>query len=521
MSSSVTIHVGHVIDVLDQLEEHSVHAVITSPPYFGLRKYAGDQVVSWPEGEYRPMPGLDPITVAAMDCAFGAEQTLEAYVAHTVLVFRALRRVVRPGGNVAWNVGDSYARDSRVRWDNTLHREHGWKVDQKTRSAPNLVRDAGLKPKDRCLVPQRIALAVQADGWWVRNDIPWVKRNAMPGSQRDRPTVATEHILLCGHPDSPKGKFSWDQEAVKVKCSGKAAGNKSRPKAEKEAKTKATERHVSTFCGERVSKPYHSRIIRDTDWFYDSLRALLHDDPKQRVQGLLTEPETGEPLALCVNPRPYKGAHFAVFPPTLVEPFIKATTPEVGVCGDCGAPPKRITGRACGECGAFVPTHAKSCPDCGHVRNWMAGRFELDTPEAKAHGATDYSTPGRGTPRKRGSMGDGTTVPLNARDGGLTPEHGMERTGMSHYGYSKWLRDNPKRTNGWESTCDCAADRVPATVLDPFGGAGTVGLVAAALNRRSILVELSDDYATQARRWIEQARPLFNRVKLRAKADDS
>jgi DNA modification methylase len=407
----IDVRVGHVLLVLPVLLPHSVHCVVTSPPYFGLRDYGTDPV-AWPGLTYCPMPGTDAeVEIAPWTGSLGLEPRLEDYIGHLLLVFRGLRRVLRKDGTVWLNLGDSFAGTGKSgggkqgeRWDcvgagNSTHRgKRGGRW-----AAPV----SGCKSKDLQCVPDRVKLALQAEGWYVRADIPWVKRNCMPGSQRDRPTVGTERIFLLAHPES-KGRYFYDQEAVKVASTGMQAGN-----------TKATE----------------TRIRRDTDWFYDSLKAVLHDDPKQREQRLLNTPE-GAPLALCVNPRPFKGAHFAVFPPTLVEPMIKASTSEQGCCVDCGAPRQRVTVR----------------------QKVVATQAAIGGDPAQHDGGTRVRDPSKG----------GGNV-LGART---------------------------KATGTWKRTCACETEETkPCGVLDPFGGAGTTAMVAHRLGRNAVSIELGEQYA--------------------------
>ena len=149
--------------------------------------------------------------------AFGLEPTIEMYVAHTVEILRECRRVLRPDGVLFWNIGDSYASrleggQTNVRWQHKVqegmsNRDHEKSLDRSTR----LERTGGLKPKDLCLIPARVALAAQADGWWVRSLIIWAKPNPMPESVTDRPTNAYEHILML----TKSARYFFDAHAVR------------------------------------------------------------------------------------------------------------------------------------------------------------------------------------------------------------------------------------------------------------------------------------------------------------------
>ena len=206
--------------VLDAMPAKSIHAIITSPPYFGLRAYSGDQQVEWPRVEYAPMPGLPSITVAAMRCGLGNEPTLEAYIGHLILCLRSWHRVLRDDGCAFVNLGDSYANDGK--WGGSSGGKHVTELHGDTGIGRGK-RFTGLKPKDLCLVPARFALAAQADGWYVRSRIIWAKGvsflpdyagSCMPESVTDRPTKSDEDIYLL----TKQPSYYWDNEAVKEKA---------------------------------------------------------------------------------------------------------------------------------------------------------------------------------------------------------------------------------------------------------------------------------------------------------------
>src|SRR5690348_10129154 len=161
------------------LADNTVHCVVTSPPYWGLRKYAGEQETAWPDG---------------MRCGYGLEPTIEAYVEHSIVILREVRRVLRDDGLCWWNLGDSYFGS----WGNYGGQNRGngeqrpipegSKAHQKSYDGleswrpPTAYAQNGLKPLDLCLIPDRVALAAQADGWYVRSMVIWSKPNPMPES---------------------------------------------------------------------------------------------------------------------------------------------------------------------------------------------------------------------------------------------------------------------------------------------------------------------------------------------------
>jgi len=165
------------------LPDASVHAVVTSPPYWGLRNYQGEQRVDWASGE--PVPFGQETT---HDCT--GRHCGDCYVCHSIEILRELRRVLRPDGVLFWNLGDTY-------WHSGLLRE-GRSPDD-------------LKEKDLCLMPFRVALAAQADGWWVRSVITWRKTNPVPRAVVGRPKDVHDHIIVL----TPSRSSYWDEEGFR------------------------------------------------------------------------------------------------------------------------------------------------------------------------------------------------------------------------------------------------------------------------------------------------------------------
>ena len=251
-----------VLDGLAQLPDESVDCVITSPPYWGLRDYGV-------EGQ------------------LGIEKTPEEYVGNLVKVFREVRRVLKKEGTVWLNLGDSYAgTGSKGDYKDPKYAEgrNGQKVALNNKIV-------GLKPKDLVGIPWRVAFALQADGWWLRQDIIWHKPNPMPESVTDRCTKAHEYIFLL----TKSKKYYFDNEAIK-----EDGVIKKGTKGAKGSVKRSNEPKVN-------SRPPEYKI-------YDGMRN------KRSVWTITT--------------KPYKGAHFATFPPDLVEPMVKAGCPKEGVVLD-------------------------------------------------------------------------------------------------------------------------------------------------------------------------------------------
>jgi len=275
-----TIIQGDALTRLKELPSESVDCCITSPPYFGLRDYGV-------EGQ------------------IGLEESPEAYVSKLVEVFREVRRVLKKEGTLWLNLGDSYAGS----WGNSGHRpelDHtssyqrgkkteyfsrgGW--DQRREVPPNQ-KVAGCKPKDLIGIPWTVAFALRADGWWLRSDIIWHKPNCMPESVTDRPTKAHEYIFLL----SKSKRYFYDNEAIK-----------------EESITKDPR------------KPYTSQGAKELDG-----REVWHSGEK-RESGDFTK--RNKRTVWTVATHPLKEAHFATFPPALIEPCILAGCPEGGICLD-------------------------------------------------------------------------------------------------------------------------------------------------------------------------------------------
>jgi len=385
---SITLLSGDCRDVLPTLAANSVHMVCTSPPYYALRSYLE---AAHPD-KHREI---------------GSESTPDEYLTTMVAVFREVRRVLRPDGTLFLNIGDSYAGGAGGRGDrdSEIGRSDGTtgKPSQK-HDGIRLPRPCGnAKPKDLLLMPARLALALQADGWWVRSDIIWAKPNPMPESCTDRPTSAHEHVFLLTR--SPR--YFYDAEAV-------------REEAEAFGRAPNRER-LSEKNRDSVATGVRNGVPGDT-----------FDVGTRNLRNVWT-----------IATHAFSAAHFATYPPELVERCIRAGTSERGCCSACGAPWRRTT-------------------DTSYERNRHGHS-----------GRTDAS----------GSNGwDGSAYP-NLRK--LTT------------------------TTGWSASCACAADVVPATVLDPFAGAGTTLLVADRLQRNAIGVELNAAYTEMAMERVRADAPLF------------
>jgi DNA modification methylase len=425
---SVKILTGDCRNVLATLAADSVHCCVTSPPYWGLRDYG--------------VPGQ-----------IGLESTFPEFISEMVKVFREVRRVLRPDGTCWINLGDSYA-SSGPRGNG------GWDGNNKNSDgSPRLSRQAGdswggstavggLKPKDLCGIPWRVALALQEDGWWLRQDIIWSKPNPMPESVTDRCTKAHEYVFLL----SKSSRYYFDAETIRE------------PHADPERGAGAKK---DGYGGSRIAGFENEQFV--TKWKIDeSARSY---NPNGRNKRSVWEIATS----------PFPEAHFATFPPALVEPCIKAGTSEKGCCGKCGAPWVRATARE------FKPQGDVSL-DRG-VRG-ADGQKPMDTSnswEGFPRGTTRHETTGWSpTCTCHGHFEEFDALPDRNLD--PTEKRRKIRIYMPH-------GDQPPP--------------VPCTVLDPFGGAGTTGLVADRLQRNSVIIELNPQYVEMQKRRISDDAPLF------------
>lgn len=300
---AVRIINADVMEGLRQLASDSVHCVVTSPPYWGLRDYG--------------MPGQ-----------LGLEQTLGEHIEKMVAVFREVRRVLRKDGTLWLNYGDCYATsvNGRSAADTKMLSED----DRTFRDKPFSTITDGLKPKDLCGVPWRLALALQDDGWWLRQDIIWSKPNPMPESIKDRCTKAHEYLFLLAKSE----RYYFDAEAIAEAVTPSSIARLSQDvdsqegsyRAHAGGKTNGTMKAVAKRSGNKERKPASARGVPvDTDG--KSSGAVAGSVPWEG-----TTRNKRSVWEVCTAPFP--AAYFATFPPALIEPCIKAGCPEGGTVLD-------------------------------------------------------------------------------------------------------------------------------------------------------------------------------------------
>lgn len=267
MINNWEIRVGDALEQLRKIEPDSVQTCVTSPPYWSLRDYKV-------EGQ------------------MGLEESPEEFVEALVDVMDEVRRVLRPDGTAWVNLGDSYAgRQGGYQGmggavADRMAAVQGERITKEKKGA-------GLKPKDLCGMPWRVAFALRDRGWWLRRDIVWHKPNPMPENVLDRPHNAHEYVFML----SKSSSYFYDCEAVRTPLR-----DKTRTSWNNERKQSGTE-----------------DLVRSDNW--------------GRGKGMYRKPaldENGEERGAhlrsvwSIGTQPYNGAHFAVFPPRLVEPCILA-----------------------------------------------------------------------------------------------------------------------------------------------------------------------------------------------------
>ena len=265
MNKKIKILQGNCIDKIKELEDNSIDCVVSSPPYFGLRDYGVDE-------------------------QFGLEKTYQDYLANTVKVFETFKPKLKDTATIWWNVGDSYNSNNGFSRNKGKYKRPGRDGGSNNKK---LFKDNVIKEKDLLMIPNRVAIALQEAGWYIRSEIIWHKPNPMPESVRDRPTSCHEKIWLI----TKNKKYYYDHEAIKEPA--KDWGKRDRKKG-------------SAFVD---GTPGRSKQSGGKDCNF-------------------AEKGRNKRNVWTVTTKPFKGSHFATFPKDLIEPCIKAGCPEDGIVLD-------------------------------------------------------------------------------------------------------------------------------------------------------------------------------------------
>lgn len=288
---SLDVRVGDCREILRDLPADSVQCCVTSPPYWGLRDYGHAGQI-------------------------GQETTSQQFVETMVEVFAEVRRVLKPDGVLWLNLGDTFNA-----YNGGAGPSSSISAGTQTRERPQLesgfgLRDKSLKPKDMIGIPWRVALALQADGWWLRSDIIWNKPNPMPESVNDRPTKAHEYIFLMAKSD----RYYYDADAIKEPVTGGAHSRTAQKTPDGWDTSQGEGAHGAFHKNGREKgkrppgvtpkscKPRSG--VKANDSFQAALVGLVNSRNKRSVWTVPTAP--------C------KEAHFATYPPDLIKPCILA-----------------------------------------------------------------------------------------------------------------------------------------------------------------------------------------------------
>jgi DNA modification methylase len=441
------------------LKSKSIHCCACSPPYFGLRNYDDARQI-----------GLEP--------------TPWDFVEAIRAVGREVWRVLRDDGSWWLNLGDSYSSQCGPTGGHKGLAAAQETCDGRPRDAANasrmngkaggrFVRDTGLAPKQLIGIPWRVAFALQADGWYVRANPPWIKPSPMPESTTDRPNVAHESVFLL----TKSPRYYFDMDAVRMPSASATLA--------RDAYTRVTSGKDGEYAvvhdHETPSNP-NGRHLRTNDFFTAGLDSLIEHHESYvahlrhvRDNGGLMLSEGGDPLAFWLSTRSYSGAHFATWPERLVRLMVLASTSRAGCCPECGKPWERVV-------------------------------------ERTAQPPMDWNY----------KPGDDPLMRTRPRNNGAT--------------LAAWKSDNPDRDFGFRPACECFGrlvtiepddddtygrprivyvpegpqpEPVPCTVLDPFSGAATTVMTAVGLGRDAIGLDLNPAYlAMGAARVAESLRPV-------------
>lgn len=508
-----TLLTGDVIDCLKTLTDDSVQCVVTSPPYWGLRDYG---TATWeggdPECDHAQEPprfngpkqtsaqvsghaskaeshrrnNCPKCDAVRVDKGIGLEPTFQEWLARMVEVCREVRRVLRPDGTFWLNIGDAYNSNpagpnpggfqGKQMQENAGYSNAEPRHEKGTRaSGLGKSKCLDLKPKDLMLMPARLAIALQEDGWWVRSDIIWSKPNPMPESVTDRPTSAHEYVFLL----TKQARYFYDADAVREE---------------------PTQGSIERFGKNSRQSPSHKRGKGDgftkPDEFFGTWPG------SRNLRNVWT-----------IATQPYPEAHFATFPEALPMKCIMAGTSEKGCCPECGKPwvrvvepteeyaTKRTVFRViqfdANAIGAYI---AEGLAVKGMKQSDLAAHFPSRT--GGMTGCVHNWVKGKNIPTAEQWRIIKDALRLDDRydlllDNPATGDAGSWGTGDLIQGNMKKAEALTKATKtiGWQPTCSCdAGDPVPCTVADIFGGSMTTGLVALKLGRRFIGIELNPDY---------------------------
>ena len=282
------------LTLLKAMPSGSVNCIVTSPPYFGLRDYQ-------------------------VDGQIGLEETPREYVDKLVMIFHEARRVLRDDGVLWVNIGDSYAGGGNYRGINEETLSPKQRSNGGSHGIPqNLgVMNSGLPPKSLLGIPWRVAFGLQDDGWILRSDVIWHKPNPMPESVTDRPTKAHEYVFLF----AKSGKYFYDKDAIATPVKPDSIKRQGRAVSD-------THKNLNGAPGQPPHSMFQPRPNKQ-----DALGKRTYAGFNERYENAET-PMANKRSVWTVPTVGFPGAHFATFPPDLIEPMILAGCPAGGLVLD-------------------------------------------------------------------------------------------------------------------------------------------------------------------------------------------
>ena len=409
-----------------------------------------------------------------IDSQLGLEPTPEHYVENMVAVFREVRRVLRDDGTLWLNLGDSYASngnggDTRTGFNARYFGKdyadgkqvgHG----ENRASVKRGALPAGLKPKDLVGIPWAVAFALRADGWYLRDEIIWAKgrdgQAGMPGSQKDRCTRSHEQIFML----TKRARYFYDHEAIRE------------PSVSPEQEAHS-QRYAQVYDGPSTE--------RENGQPGNVNNGGIHSRPGEGGRTKRT--------VWNVSTTPFPGAHFATFPPKLIEPCILAGSRPRGAMIE-----PEVIATPLGERNGDDPSLRTGRAGMNRPRHHDEGTRSITVAEQRTYAEQLKASPHREA--MASEAGEAFAHYLRTDTSGARP---IPPDLLAAWIERGWLAEAVRPEA-------ISADPSTATVLDPFAGSGTTGVVALRHDRDFIGIELNETYAEMARRRIYDDAPLFN-----------
>ena len=532
---------GDCLDWLGMLPDNSAHCCITSIPYWGLRDYQTPPVVwggdaecehEWRDerikegpkkwdtstGQRYPVQTTELTVSQGKFCSLcgawrgdlGLEPTPELYVEHVVMIFREVRRVLRHDAVLWLNIGDSYAASGGAHKPD--HANPGISKSADRSGVPHFgergepghyLAPPGLKPKDLCGIPWRVAFALQADGWWLRSDVIWSKPNPMPESVTDRPTRSHEYVFLF----TKSARYWYDADAVREPPTVLSDW----PGSWKRARLASpTEKRTEGFVGE--TNPSAGRNLRS-------------------VWTIATEAMGWEMCTACK--RVYDAAQYRRLPQVLwlrvlgaegdllnelrveavgpIEMLGRNTVRAECECGE-GVAVCRTGEEAlpCTACDLQYQLVAKGICSCGRDDSWLSHFATFPTKlvaRCLEAGCPHKVCAECGAPWVR-EVERSRSFESGSGRSGRDPV-GKHGPGLQGGGETRDVRRGPVVTTtslGFLPTCSCGGETEPGLLIDPFAGSGTALVMAERLGRRHAGCDLNSDYVKMAEKRIGRER---------------